>query len=565
MSGNTAAMPPTADARERGCASPELRRVLTNIRVIVAIVAATEAMSLPAASRNATMLAVLAYAAYAGSLCWIELNGQRAICSRLTSWIDAIWMLLIVWLADSLSSLFVLLLLFPVLFASLSFGFLSGLAVSLFAAGASAAELAFQAQQHPGELTSGTFLQPISLLLLGPLVAGLARAGVRMSAQQSAADELLEAADPRLGTKQVAETVMRILMRRFESQAALMLVWLPDCPPRLFRCESDGRVTEPDASARDPLIATLSELPSDIAAAHHLVHALPSVPIPYHSGLHVETGESSAAARTLVEKLAAHLEARSLLAIPICRRSPHPSRLVLISRSRLYRASDAEVLCAVMDRLAPVIENASLLEQLTEEAMATERARIGRDLHDKAIQPYLGLKYGVEALARKAAPDNPLYRDVNALQQIVIEELHQLREMVSGMRSGGSGADNAIGPVLRRQARRFSELFGITVSVDCDDTLAVGRRLTAELFPLISEALTNIRRHTRATHADVQLRDDEHRYVLRISNPHDVAQPPAPFTPRSIRERAEFLQGCALVDLQRPGVTDLIIHIPKQF
>lgn len=563
MPGHTAATQPKADARERGCANPELRRVLANIRVIVAIVAATEAMSLPTATRGTATLAVLAYAAYAGGLCWIELNGRRAICSRLTSWVDAVWMLLIVWLADSLSSLFILLLLFPVLFASLSFGFISGLLVSLFAAGASAAEIAIQAQQHGSAMNTGAFLQPLSLLLLGPLVAGLARAGVQMSAQQSAADELLASTDPRLGIKQVAETTMQILMRRFEADLALMLVWLPDCSPRLFRCDRDGPVTEPGANERDSLIASLSRLPADIAAAHHLVHALPALAIPYHSGLHLETGASTSAARGLVEKLAKDLAARSLVAIPICRRSPHPSRLLLISRSRLYHASDAELLCAVMDPLAPVLENASLLEQLTEEAMATERARIGRDLHDKAIQPYLGLKYGVEALARKAKPDNPLYRDVNSLQEIVVEELHELRELVSGMRSGSGGADNAIGPVLQRQARRFSELFGIAVRVTCDEGLAIGRRLTAELVPIVSEALTNIRRHTRAHSAEIEFRADDDHYLLRIANPNDVASPPAPFIPRSIVERAEFLQGCALVDLQRPGFTDLIIHIPK--
>lgn len=563
MPGDTPAKPSSTDVRERGCASPELRRVLANIRVIVAIVAATEAMTLPAATRGATTLAVLAYAVYAGALCWIELKGKRAVCSRLTSWVDAAWMLLIVWLADSPSSLFILLLLFPVLFASLSFGFVSGLLVSLFAAGASATEIAIQAQQHGSAMNSGVFLQPVSLLLLGPLVAGLARAGVQMSTQQSVADELLDATDPRLGIKQAAETVMRILMRRFDGDLAVMLVWLPDCPPRLFRCDAGGAVAEPDGPARDALIATLSELPSDVAASHHLVHALPSVAIPYHSGLHLETGASTSVARSLVEKLAQDLAARSLVAIPLCRRSPHPSRVVLISRTRLYRSSDAELLCAVMDPLAPVIENASLLEQLTEEAMATERARIGRDLHDKAIQPYLGLKYGIEALARKAKPDNPLYSDVNSLQEIVVEELHELRELVSGMRSGSRGADNAIGPVLQRQARRFSELFGIAVSVACDDDLPVGRRLTAELVPIVSEALTNIRRHTCASRAEIEFRELDDHYLLRIANPNDENTPPAPFTPRSITERAEFLQGCALVDLQRPGFTDLIIHIPK--
>ena len=99
-------------------------------------------------------------------------------------------------------------------------------------------------------------------------------------------------------------------------------------------------------------------------------------------------------------ELADLLEAPALLATPLCRRSPHPCRLVFASARRRYRAGDADLIAAVMEQLSPVVENAGLLESLAEEAMATERARIGRDLHDSAIQPYLGLKYGVEALAR---------------------------------------------------------------------------------------------------------------------------------------------------------------------
>lgn len=560
----SAASTPTAAREQRGRATPELRRALANIRVIVAIVAATEALTLPHTSSGWTTLAVLGYAAFAGVLCWLELNGQQQASSRLTAWADALWLLLLVWLAASDSGLFILLLLFPILFASLIFGFWSGLLMSLFAAGVSAAEVALYQLSHAHGLSLGLMTPSITLLMLGPLLAGLARGGLQMSAQQTITDRLLAEVDPRLGLKRATERLMTVLQRYFDADSALMLIWLPDCPPRLFRLLAEGHtVTEPEGALHTTLMEALTHLPADIAAAHHLVHALPTVPLRYHGGLHLETREPSAAARSLVEDLAEQLEARSLLAIPICRRSPHPSRLVLVSRTRSYRTRDAALLHAVMDQIAPVLENASLLEQLTEEAMATERARIGRDLHDKAIQPYLGLKYGVEALARKASPDNPLYRDIRSLEEIVIDELHQLRETVSGMRNGGSSGDAAIGPVLQRQAHRFSELFGIQVEVDCPTGLVLGRRLTGELVPLVSEALTNIRRHTGATQAQIAFREDAAQYILRISNPHPTETPPPPFTPRSIHERAEFLQGCAVVDLLRPGFTDLIVNIPK--
>ena len=51
---------------------------------------------------------------------------------------------------------------------------------------------------------------------------------------------------------------------------------------------------------------------------------------------------------------------------------------------------------------------------LNEEMAAHARVRIGRDLHDSAIQPYLGLRYAIEALplfgrrVRIVVPRSPL-------------------------------------------------------------------------------------------------------------------------------------------------------------
>ncbi len=544
-------------------AGPELRRVLANIRVLVALVAATEAISLAGASHAPGVLAALGYAAYAGWLYWAELNGNRPALSPVTSWVDATWILLLLWLAQANSSLLTLLLLFPVLFAALSFGFSSGLLVSLFAtAGAAAMHYMIQSGS-PDSLSPDGMLRPLSILVLGPLVAGLARAGIQMNEQVTIADRLLGEVDPRLGVQRVGESLLNAFMRHFDADLGLLLVWLADSEPRLFHCDGHGKFNELSGDLRDTLLEALDRLPAGIAAAHCVTRVLGRLPIRYHAGLHIDTGAPTDAARAAADHLAELLDARSMVATPICRRAPHPCRLLLASQRRRYRSRDADLLCRIMDQLAPVIENAGLLERLTEEAMATERARIGRDLHDNAIQPYLGLKYGIEALARRAAADNPLHADIHALQEVALGELHHLRELVSGMRDGAGSADDALAPALRRQARRFSELFGIDVEVRCDGDLAVSRKLAAEVFPLVSEALTNIRRHTAAARAEIEVGTRSGELVLRIGSTCDAAgAPPAPFVPRAIVERAESIGGRAIVDLQKDDFAELIISIP---
>ncbi len=544
-------------------AGPELRRVLANIRVLVALVAVTEAVSLAGASHAPGVLAVLGYAAYAGWLYWAELNGNRPALSRLTSWVDATWILLLAWLAQADSSLFTLLLLFPVLFAALSFGFASGLVVSLFATAGAAGVHYMVHGAGPDSLSLEGMLRPLSILVLGPLVAGLARTGVQMNEQVTIADRLLAEADPRLGVQRVGESLLQSFMQHFEADLGLLLVWLADSEPRLFHCDGRGKFSELSGELRDTLLEALHRLPPDIAVAHCVARLFKRMPIRYHAGFDIETEAPTDAARSTADHLAELLDARSMLAIPICRRAPHPCRLLLASQRRRYRSRDADLLCRIMDQFAPVIENAGLLERLTEEAMATERARIGRDLHDNAIQPYLGLKYGIEALARRAGADNPLHDDIHALQDVVLGELHHLRELVSGMRSSAGNGDDALAPALRRQARRFSELFGIEIVVNCESDVSVSRKLAAEIFPMVSEALTNIRRHTTAVRAEIDVSAHSGQYVVRISSAYDAAATPrTPFVPRAIVERAESVAGRAVVDLQRDGFADLIISIP---
>src|SRR5207245_2326844 len=107
-----------------------------------------------------------------------------------------------------------------------------------------------------------------------------------------------------------------------------------------------------------------------------------------------------------------------------------------------------------------------LLEQLQRETASRERERIGRDLHDSAVQPYLGLKYGLEALARKAGPHNPIAPNIRELLELSTQELGTLRDVVSGLRSGDDPDNGSASLVaLQRQVARFQALYGLKVHV----------------------------------------------------------------------------------------------------
>jgi signal transduction histidine kinase len=204
------------------------------------------------------------------------------------------------------------------------------------------------------------------------------------------------------------------------------------------------------------------------------------------------------------------------------------------------------------------------VDQLQTESEAHERARIGRDLHDSAIQPYLGLKYAVECVALRIPRENPARAEVDALANLVNAEVSALRELISGLRTGGGPGDNPLVPAVRRQVRRFALLFGIEVQLDCPDTLVTTRAVADSLFHMVNEALNNIRKHTAARKVWIRMAVAEatFRLVLRDDAGSLGGRPAAPFRPASLTERAEALGGRVSISQPDGLNTELSIEIP---
>jgi signal transduction histidine kinase len=130
------------------------------------------------------------------------------------------------------------------------------------------------------------------------------------------------------------------------------------------------------------------------------------------------------------------------------------------------------------------------------------------------------------------------------------------------MKDEGLGArGDVLVPALRRQANKFCDLYGIKVEVNAESDVFVSDRLAAEVFQIVRESLTNVRRHTRAAHASVNVRRSGQHLVVSVENERPVEEPRRQFTPRSITERAASLGGRARVE-QEDGRTAVTVEIP---
>jgi signal transduction histidine kinase len=277
--------------------------------------------------------------------------------------------------------------------------------------------------------------------------------------------------------------------------------------------------------------------------------------------------------------LATLLDAKSLVTVPLRHHNQTAGRLYLTSlRRRAFDTTDVEFLIQVADYLMPVIDSIRLVDRLAAEAADEERKRIARDIHDSIIQPYIGLQIGLAGVRQKLAADDidasgdrnnllAVIRDAAADTDRLIEMtgdgISDLRHYVHGLRESGE-SERGLTSSVRRFASKFTQATNIIVQVRADSDIGVDDRLASEMFQIIVEGLSNIRRHTQSTRAFIGMECSDSRLIVRIENDGTRGSTPTPFQPQSIAERAHSLGGRAYVEFFGDIGTSVIVEIPLQ-
>ena len=508
---------------------------------------------------NALTFVLLVYDLWAGLLLWSEARGRPLRWSQLHPWIDITWTGLLIQLDGAGTGLIILTAVQPVVLMSIGVGVQQGVLLSLYLA------LWVLLRADPQQVValrrgSMHLAAAVAVLALVPLAALLARPMSVLRQRLGLMRDLESRMDPRRGLQSAAITLVDGL--RTELQCDLTGVVLPaaaDGPAVLCTFEDGAFTAKPEVHAQ--IEALLRKLPDS-----PLTHQRRRGPA-WLGGtrLHGPAAQPlDPGLRPVLDELCQLLEVREILVVPFTRYQQRHGHLLLGCRQGATGGMTVDALVDAAPEIFRILEQAALVDRLVRETSAHERVRIGRDLHDSAIQPYLGLKFALEALVRRIPHDNPVRPEVRSLTQLVEAEITSLREIVSGLRNGEPTGDNALLPAVRRQLRHFSELFGIEVQLDAPAELRTSRALAGAVFHMVNEALNNVRKHTPAHNVHVRLALAEG--WLRLSVRDDGAtvsgQRAAEFLPRSLAERARELGGTLAVT-QADGLdTEIVISIP---
>jgi signal transduction histidine kinase len=143
-------------------------------------------------------------------------------------------------------------------------------------------------------------------------------------------------------------------------------------------------------------------------------------------------------------------------------------------------------------------------------AVAEERARIARELHDIVAHAVSVMVLQVGAV-RHNLPET-LEQDGDALrgvEQTGRTALAEMRRLVGAMREDGGALELAPQPGLADLDSLLEEVgrAGLPVRLQVDgEPIELPRGIDLSAYRIVQEGLTNARKHARATHADVRIR-----------------------------------------------------------
>src|SRR5215218_8313524 len=248
-------------------------------------------------------------------------------------------------------------------------------------------------------------------------------------------------ANPRFGVDRTVGAFMEEVRRFYDADTCLLVSQERDKPEYLLR-RADRYKADRGASTEcvaGEIGCQLASLLGDGAVAFARATG-------HGRGRLTVAGEPGASAHDvkwfpIIDGLARLIGDESFLSVPWRRRDSAPARLYLTSRTRGFGRGDLEFLCQVAAHADPLVENIDLVDRLASMAAEQERRRISRDLHDSTIQPYIGLKMGLESVCRKAAAGNPLLGDLKDLLMKTEIGLADLRRYVHGLKRDEAGAE----------------------------------------------------------------------------------------------------------------------------
>jgi two-component system, NarL family, nitrate/nitrite sensor histidine kinase NarX len=199
---------------------------------------------------------------------------------------------------------------------------------------------------------------------------------------------------------------------------------------------------------------------------------------------------------------------QSLVSVPVRVQNRLIGEVDLFYRSEVTLSEEESgLLDALASHLASALEGMRATALEREAAVAEERALLARELHDSIAQSLAFLKIQVQllrtAIDRGQAPQ--VIETLDELDAGLRESIGDVRELLVHFRTRTNTDD--IEPALKETLQKFKHQSGLQTQLEVTgDGLPLPSDVQVQVLHVVQEALSNVRKHARASRVDLQVR-----------------------------------------------------------
>ena len=206
-----------------------------------------------------------------------------------------------------------------------------------------------------------------------------------------------------------------------------------------------------------------------------------------------------------------------------------------------------------------------LHQSLRQLAVAEDRERIARELHDGVIQSLFGVGMTLQAMDLVADQPDAVRAGLATSMDSIDTVIEDVRNYVFQLRPGLL-VDHQLHAAIDRLARDFQSISQVITVVDVDTSVAAALAPRAgDILQLAREALSNVRRHAHATTCRVSLKRAEGAALLQIDDDGEGFEPTAAAHCgqglRNLAERSTSLDGQLTINSGATGTT-VTVRLP---
>ena len=207
--------------------------------------------------------------------------------------------------------------------------------------------------------------------------------------------------------------------------------------------------------------------------------------------------------QALLERLGSHY--RALLAVPLKDGEIYGAITLYYYEPRRFTDEEIRLAVAFGDQAALAIENARLRAQVEQTAMAAERSRLARDLHDSVTQILFSASLTAEVLPVVWERDRAEGEQaLGELRELTRGALAEMRTLLMELRPAAL-VKASLDDLLRQLAEAVIGRARVPVTLEIEGHRSLPHDVKIAIYRIAQEALNNVAKHAEANQATVSL------------------------------------------------------------